>query len=115
MTTRLTTRLTTRQKVNTKVKMNTVLEAGGLYKDVIDLIAEKIHNMYIKDITTNIHLSEFERSLIESDGDFSNTNIITVSNTRFYCNIFICVITKNKLSIQWIIRIFFIYPIGINS
>jgi len=68
--------------------MNTVLEAGGLYRDVIDLIAKKIHNMYIKDITTNIHLSEFERSLIESDGDFSNTNIIT-SEHMYFLGVFI--------------------------
>jgi len=75
--------------------MNTVLEAGGLYRDVIDLIAKKIHNMYIKDITTNIHLSEFERSLIESDGDFSNTNIIT-SEHMYFLGVFIEISNTNE-------------------
>lgn len=76
-------------------KVFNALETAGLYRDVIDLIAEKIHNMYIKDISKYIHLSEFERSLIESDGDFTNTKCI-VSDYMHFLGVFIEIPNTNE-------------------
>lgn len=76
-------------------KVFNTLEAAGLCRDVIDLIAEKIHNMYIKDISKYIHLSEFERSLIESDGDFTNTKCI-VSEYMHFLGVFIEIPNTNE-------------------
>jgi hypothetical protein len=76
-------------------KVFTALESAGLCRDVIDLIAEKIHNMYIKEITTYIHLSEFEISLIESEGDFTNTKYI-VSDHMHFLGVFIEIPNTNE-------------------
>lgn len=76
-------------------KVFKALEKGGLYRDVIDLIAEKIHNMYIKDISKHIYLSEFERSLIESEGDFTNTKSI-VSDYMHFLGVFIEIPNTNE-------------------